>query len=110
MSSPCRSVRLDRLFDLNQVGYPETEHHGALARLQPILEGLSEDRIRQLIDFARFLAVEQDRQEWLRFGQERLRPPDLRDFDVGPSWAFRAHRRSSRRVADWCRDRGIRPR
>ena len=30
-----------------------------------------------------------------------LRPPDLRDFDVGPSWAFRAHRRSSRRVADW---------
>ena len=39
-----------------------------------------------------------------------LRPPDLRDFDVGPSWAFRAHRRSSRRVADWCRDRGTRPR
>ena len=30
-----------------------------------------------------------------------LRPPDLPDFDVGPSWAFRAHRRSSRRVADW---------
>ena len=42
--------------------------------------------------------------------QPRLRPPDLRDFDVGPSWAFRAHRRSSRRVADWCRDRGTRPR
>jgi len=40
----------------------------------------------------------------------KLRPPDLRDFDVGPSWAFRAHRRSSRRVADWCRDRGTRPR
>ena len=35
---------------------------------------------------------------WCR---ENLRPPDLRDFDVGPSWAFRAHRRSSRRVADW---------
>ena len=44
----------------------------ALDRLEPILEGLSEDRIRQLIDFARFLAAEQDRQEWLRFGQEQL--------------------------------------
>src|SRR5271157_5019088 len=34
-----------------------------------------------------------------------LGPPDLRDFDVGPSSAFRPHRRSSRRVADWCPDR-----
>jgi len=33
------------------------------------------------------------------FGQQvvdRLRPPDLRDFDVEPSSAFRPHRRSSR--------------
>ena len=50
----------------------------ALARLEPILEGLSEDRIRQVIDFARFLAVEQDRQEWLRSGEERLRGPMAR--------------------------------
>jgi transposase len=30
----------------------------------------------------------------------RLRPPDLRDFDVGPILAFRPHRRSSKRVGD----------
>ena len=35
----------------------------------------------------------------------RLRPPDLRDFDVEPSSGFRPRRRSSRRVADWCPDR-----
>ncbi|MGA7496732.1 MAG: hypothetical protein WBX00_08395 [Isosphaeraceae bacterium] len=63
----------------------------ALARLEPILEGLSEDRIRQLIDFARFLAVEQDRQEWLRFGQERLAwaygpdEPDYSEADIRPN-------------------------
>ena len=47
----------------------------ALGRIEPILDGLSEDRIRQLIDFARFLAVEQDQQAWLRFGQEQLARP-----------------------------------
>ncbi len=39
-----------------------------LARLEEILGSLSEDRIRQLVDFARFPASEQDRQEWLQFG------------------------------------------
>ncbi len=34
-----------------------------------------------------------------------LRPPDLRDFDVGPSSGFRPGRRSSRRVAVWGPDR-----
>ena len=63
----------------------------ALARLEPILESLSEDRIRQLIDFARFLALEQDRQEWLRFGQERLAQaygqdePDYSEADIRPN-------------------------
>ena len=51
-----------------------------------------------------------ERGTWIGDRKNGLRPPDLRDFDVGPSWAFRAHRRSSRRVADWCRDRGTRPR
>jgi len=61
------------------------------ARLEPILPGLSEERIRQLIDFARFLALEQDRQEWLQFGQERLARaygPDERDYseaDIRPN-------------------------
>ncbi len=61
-----------------------------LARLELILEGLSEDRIRQLIDFARFLALEQDRQEWQRFGQEGLaraygpEEPDYSEADIRP--------------------------
>jgi hypothetical protein len=60
-------------------------------RLAPILEGLSEDRIRQLIDFARFLALEQDRQEWLRFGQEQLAraygpdEPEYSEADILPT-------------------------
>ncbi len=61
-----------------------------LNRLEPILAGLSEDRIRQLIDFARFLAMEQDRQEWSRFGQEQLAraygsdEPDYSEADLRP--------------------------
>jgi hypothetical protein len=62
-----------------------------LTRLEPILDGLSEDRIRQLIDFARFLAMEQDRQEWARFGKEELArayggdEPDYSEADIRPS-------------------------
>jgi hypothetical protein len=63
----------------------------ALGRLEPIRGGLSEDRIRQVIDFARFLAVEQDRQEWLRFGQDQLaradgpEEPEYAVADIRPS-------------------------
>ena len=42
--------------------------------------------------------------EYWRRGELRLRPPDLRDFDLEPSPEFRPGRRSSRRVADWCPD------
>ncbi len=62
-----------------------------LTRLEPIVDGLSEDRIRQLIDFARFLAMDQDRQESSRFGQEQLaraydgNEPDYSDADLRPS-------------------------
>jgi hypothetical protein len=62
-----------------------------LARLELILEGLTEDRIRQLIDYARFLALEQDRQEWLGFGRQRLAraygpdEPDYSEADIRPN-------------------------
>jgi hypothetical protein len=62
-----------------------------LSRLEPILEGLSEDRIRQLIDFARFLSMEQDRQEWQSFGRDRLAraygpdEPEYTDAGIRPS-------------------------
>ena len=69
-------------------------------RRKGLEEGLEEGRAGE----ARKIILRQGR---IRFGEagdavrSRLRPPDLPDFDVGPSWAFRAHRRSSRRVADW---------
>jgi hypothetical protein len=62
-----------------------------LGRLEPLLEGLSEDRIRQLIDFARFLSMEQDRQEWQSFGRDQLAraygpdEPEYTDTDIRPS-------------------------
>lgn len=62
----------------------------ALSRIEQILDGLSEDRIRQLIDFARFLAVEQDRQEWLEFAQHQLAQaygpdePEYSESDIRP--------------------------
>jgi hypothetical protein len=44
----------------------------AIATLEPLLETLSEERLQQLVDFARFLAVEDERQGWERFGQSQL--------------------------------------
>jgi hypothetical protein len=44
----------------------------ARASLNPLLEGLSEERLRQLIDFARFLAAEDERAAWRNFGQAQL--------------------------------------
>jgi hypothetical protein len=44
----------------------------ARTSLEPLLQGLSDDRLRQLIDFARFLAWEDERQDWLDLGQAQL--------------------------------------
>ena len=43
-----------------------------LRTLEPLLENLSEQRLGQLIDFARFLAAEEERGEWQRFGLSQL--------------------------------------
>lgn len=40
--------------------------------LDPLLETLSDERHRQLIEFARFLVIEQERQEWGQFGQDQF--------------------------------------
>lgn len=40
--------------------------------LDPLLEGLSEERLGQLIDFARFLYIEDERRDWERFGRNQL--------------------------------------
>jgi hypothetical protein len=51
---------------------PEDRAVDTLARLEPWLHGLSEERIRQLIDFARFLAAEDERQGWQDWGRTQL--------------------------------------
>jgi hypothetical protein len=62
-----------------------------LAQLERLLATLSEDRVRQLIDFARFLASEQERQEWQGFGQNLLaeaygpEEPEYSEADLRPS-------------------------
>jgi hypothetical protein len=42
------------------------------AVLEPLLEGLPDDRLGQLIDFARFLAWQEERKNWQAFGQSQL--------------------------------------
>ena len=99
---PWLAVRLKSQFDplLMWLALDGYGFHQGYFKFRKYVDGLYE--IPQLSGYAR-RAFDQG------LGRS-LRPPDLRDFDVGPSWAFRAHRRSSRRVADWCRDRGTRPR
>jgi hypothetical protein len=40
--------------------------------LAPLLEDLPDERLRQLIDFARFLAWQEERKSWQEFGQTQL--------------------------------------
>jgi hypothetical protein len=64
-----------------------------IATLEPLLEGLSQQRLRQLVDFARFLAAEDERDEWQRFGIAQLAnaygtdEPDYSESDLKPSSA-----------------------
>jgi hypothetical protein len=61
-----------------------------LATLEPLLENLSEERLGLLIDFARFLAFEDERQAWRQFGQSQLAraygpdEPEYTEADIKP--------------------------
>jgi hypothetical protein len=63
-----------------------------IAALEPLLEGLSQERLRQLIAFARFLATEDERDEWQSFGKAQLAKaygtdePDYSERDLKPSF------------------------
>ncbi len=63
----------------------------ARAGLESLLEDLSEERLHQLLDFARFLAAEDEREEWRRFGEGQLAraygpdEPDYTESDLKPS-------------------------
>jgi len=70
----------------------EPGNHAMDARttLEPLLEGLSDERLRQLIDFARFLAGEDERQDWQDLGRAQLAraygpdEPDYTMSDIKP--------------------------
>ena len=40
--------------------------------LEGVLQSLPENRIQEVLDFARFLSVQEDRQAWQEFGREQL--------------------------------------
>jgi hypothetical protein len=60
------------------------------ADLEPLLHDLPDERIRQLIDFARFLAWQEERKSWRDFGQSQLaraygpNEPDYSLSDIKP--------------------------
>jgi hypothetical protein len=80
----------------------------ARALLDPLLETLSEDRLRQLIEFARFLAREDEQHDWQRFGQAQLARaygPDEPDYtETGVRGDLGSPEGAS------CQSRGHRPR
>jgi hypothetical protein len=63
----------------------------ARASLEPLLQELSDERLRQLIDFARFLVAQDERRDWQEFGLSgfsRAFGPDEPDYtmaDIKPS-------------------------
>ncbi len=58
--------------------------------LTSLLDSLPEERLRQLIDFARFLAWEEERSDLRRFGRAQLakaygeNEPDYTEADLKP--------------------------
>jgi hypothetical protein len=42
------------------------------ADLEPLSQDLPNDRLRELVDFARFLAWQDERKSWQDFGQSQL--------------------------------------
>jgi hypothetical protein len=40
--------------------------------LAEVIDSLPEDRMEQLLDFARFVLEQEDREAWRRFGQQQL--------------------------------------
>jgi hypothetical protein len=59
--------------------------------LAPLVEGLSEEKQHLLVDFARFLAADDERREWRQFGATQLAraygpdEPEYSAADIKPS-------------------------
>ncbi|HUT88942.1 MAG TPA: hypothetical protein VMY37_05575 [Thermoguttaceae bacterium] len=58
--------------------------------LREILDGLPDDRVNEVLDFARFLTGQEERQAWRQFGHDQLAraygpdEPDYRVEEVKP--------------------------
>ncbi len=58
--------------------------------LTPLVEGLSEEKPLLLVDFARFLAADDERRDWQRFGAAHLAQaygpdePEYSEADIKP--------------------------
>ncbi len=58
--------------------------------LMPLFEGLSEEKRSLLVDFARFLAANDERRDWERFGASHLAAaygpdePEYSEADIKP--------------------------
>ena len=58
--------------------------------IEELIDKLPEERLRQLLDFARFLSWEEERPEWQRFGQAQLAraygadEPEYTEADLKP--------------------------
>jgi len=53
--------------------------------LEQILDGLPDDRVNEVLDFARFLTWQEERRAWRQFGQDQLARaygPDEPDYRV----------------------------
>ena len=61
-------------------------------QLHSVVELLSEERLRQLLDFALYLQSAEEREGWQQFGRAQLAraygpdEPDYSEEDVKPKW------------------------
>jgi hypothetical protein len=62
--------------------------------IQELLENLPEERVREVLDFTRFIAQSNDAAEWRAFGQSQLSrcygadEPDYSEADLKPRLTF----------------------
>ena len=58
--------------------------------MQDLLDGLPDERVREVLDFARFIAQANDADEWRAFGQSQLAraygddEPEYSEADLKP--------------------------
>jgi len=54
------------------VGYPGRKPMNVKESLREVVDSLPEERLRQLLDYAAFLQMQEERADWRRFGRAQL--------------------------------------